>query len=199
MKKLKLFATLAMAALMLVSCNKKEETDSYLSFVGTWGVEKIEYYNIDYAGHPIEASMESYTYNPDDPNNTIQLVFRDDKSGEMRDGAIDTLWLDYNEETQTYETVIYNPDTILVYNFTYSYDKSESALYMNMKYTYPYVYSRTFMVKVSGLTDNAFAYENEYDIDYVEKAYLKRVGNTATKSRQATKHPRKPGSLLGDR
>ena len=190
-----------MMAVLFVSCGKDDETVSYKSFIGTWGVEKIDYYNIDYAGNPIAASLESYTYNPDDPNNTIQLVFRDNKTGEMRDGAIDTLWLDYNEETGTYETVIPAPDTILVNTFTYSYDVNESALYMNMKYTYPYVYSRTFMVKVSDLTDQSFSYENEYDIDYVEKAYLKRVSNTTSKgaSCQPAKHPRKHGSLLGDR
>ena len=201
MRRLTLWATLAMMAVLFVSCGKDDETVSYKSFIGTWGVEKIDYYNIDYAGNPIAASLESYTYNPDDPNNTIQLVFRDNKTGEMRDGAIDTLWLDYNEETGTYETVIPAPDTILVNTFTYSYDVNESALYMNMKYTYPYVYSRTFMVKVSDLTDQSFSYENEYDIDYVEKAYLKRVSNTTSKgaSCQPAKHPRKHGSLLGDR
>lgn len=187
----------ALVALLFTSCGKED----FKSFVGTWGVEKLEYYNIDYAGNPIAASLESYSYDPEDANNSIQLVFREDKTGEMRDGAIDTLWLDYNEETETYETVIYNPDTILVYTFTYSYDKTESALYMNMKYTYPYVYSRTFMVKVSDLSDNAFTYENEYDVDYMEKAYLKRISNTPLREtgRQMTKHPRKPGSLMGDR
>lgn len=202
MRRLTLWATLAMMAVLFVSCGKDEnETVSYKSFVGTWGVEKIDYYNIDYAGNPIAASLVTYTYNPDDPNNTIQLVFRDDKTGEMRDGAIDTLWLDYNSETGIYETVIPAPDTIMVYTFTYSYDEDESALWMKMKYTYPYEDLRTFMVKVSDLTDNSFAYVNEYDVDYVEKAYLKRVSNTASKgtSRQTAKHPHKRGSLLGDR
>ena len=198
MKKLTLFV-MAFVALLFASCNKNK-TD-YKSFVGTWGVEKIEYFNIDYYGHPIDASIESFNYNPNDPDNTIQLVFREDKTGEMRDGAIDTLYLDYNEETQVYETVLYRPDTVLVYTFTYSYDKSESALYMNMKYTYPYVYSRTFMVKVSDVEDNSFVYENEYNVNYVEKAYLKRVSNSPSKSssREAVKHPNHPGSFLGSR
>lgn len=197
MKKLALFAVMALAALVFASCNKTD----YKSFVGTWGVEKIEYFNIDFYGNPIDASMESYNYNPNDPDNTIQLVFREDKTGEMRDGAIDTLWLDYNEETEVYETVIYCPDTVLVYTFTYSYDKSESALYMNMKYTYPYVYSRTFMMKVSDMDDNSFIYENEYNVNYVEKAYLKRVSDVPTKSsvHDAVKHPHRPGSFLGSR
>lgn len=198
MKKLTLFV-MAFVALLFASCNKNK-TD-YKSFVGTWGVEKIEYFNIDYYGHPISSSIESFNYNPNDPDNTIQLVFREDKTGEMRDGAIDTLYLDYNEETQVYETVLYRPDTVLVYTFTYSYDKSESALYMNMKYTYPYVYSRTFMVKVSDVEDNSFVYENEYNVNYVEKAYLKRVSNSPSKSssHEAVKHPNHPGSFFGSR
>ena len=109
MRKISLWVV-ALVALLFTSCGKED----FKSFVGTWGVEKLEYYNIDYAGNPIAASLESYSYDPEDANNSIQLVFREDKTGEMRDGAIDTLWLDYNEETDTYETVIYNPDTILV-------------------------------------------------------------------------------------
>ena len=194
MKKLALFATVAIMALMCISCNKTD----YKSFIGTWGVEKIEYYNIDYAGNPIAASMETYTYNPNDLDDGIQLVFREDKSGEMRDSAVDTVWL-WNEVTGEYDSCIYRPDTTMVYTFTYSYDKSESALYMNMKYTYPYEYARTFMMRISDFTNDSFIYENEYQIDYVERAYMKRLSDTPTKSgsRQAVKHPRKPGSFLG--
>ena len=184
-------------ALTFASCGKS----SYKSFIGTWGVEKIEYYNIDYAGNPIAASFESYTYNPDDPNNSIQLIFRKDQTGEMRDSAVDTVWTDWNSETGTYDSYIVNPDTTLVTTFTYSYDRSESALYMNMKYSYPYEYSRTFMMKISDLSKDSFIYENEYAIDYVEKAYLKRISNSTSKtsSRQTPKHPHKPGSFLGGR
>ena len=184
-----------MAALIFTSCNKT----NYKSFVGTWGVEKIEYYNIDFAGNPIAASMEAYTYDPNDTTNGIHLVFREDKTGEMRDSAIDSVWI-WNEETQNYDSSIYNPDTVMVYTFTYSYDNSESALYMRVKYTYPYEYLRTFMMKVSDVTDNSFIYENEYDNNFVERAYLKRVSNTTSKStRQTPKHPHKHGSFLGDR
>ena len=45
MKKLTYLTMVAIAALMFTSCSKND----YKSFVGTWGVEKIEYYNIDYA------------------------------------------------------------------------------------------------------------------------------------------------------
>lgn len=198
MKHLKWFAACLVLVSLLASCNKDKNT--YMSFVGTWGVEKIDYYNIDYAGNPISASLESYSFDPDDPDNTIQIVFRENKTGEMRDGAIDTVWL-YNEETQAYDSYIYRPDTVMVYTFTYSYDERESELYMTVKYTYPYEYLRTFMMKISELKENSFIYENEYDIDYVEKTYLKRVSNTPSKSagQQTAKHPYKRGALLGDR
>ena len=58
--------TMLMVAIMsaaFVSCNK-----DYTAFVGTWGVEKIEYYNIDYAGDPIPASYSSF-----DPNSFQQI------------------------------------------------------------------------------------------------------------------------------
>lgn len=197
MKKLSLFMTLALVALVFASCNKTD----YKSFVGTWGVEKIEYYNIDYAGNPIAATMESYVYNPDDLDNGIQLVFREDKTGEMCVSDIDSVGVNWDAETLSFEYFVYAPDTTLVHTFTYSYDDKESALYMNMKYTYPYVYTRTFMMKVSEVASKSFIYENEYDVDYVERAYLKRLSDTPTKSasRQTVKHPRKPGSLFGER
>ena len=195
MKKLTLFATLAIAALMFTSCNKT----NYKTFVGTWGVEKIEYYNIDFAGNPIAGSMETHIYDPNDTCNGIHLVFRENKTGEMRDSAIDTVWL-YNEETQEYDSYIYRPDTVMVYTFTYTYDASESSLIMKTRYTYPYEYMRTFMMKVSDITDNSFIYENEYDVNFVERAYLKRVSKATSKAtRQTPNHPNKPGSFLGGR
>ena len=195
-KRFKLIVFIAGIASILVSCNKV----SYKSFVGTWGVEKIEYYNTDYAGNPIPATIETSTFDPEDTNNGIHLIFREDKTGEMRDSAIDTVWI-LNEETNEYDSYIYNPDTIMVYSFTYSYDKSESALYMNMYYTYPYEYTRVFMMKVSDLTDNSFNYENEYWSNYVEHAYLKRISDISSKSTGRNKPARLhiPGSLLSDR
>lgn len=197
MKKFGIITLCAFCALLLSSCGK-----DFKYFVGTWGVETIEYYNIDYAGNPIPATIETHNFDPEDLNNGIQLVFREDKTGEMRDSNIDTLWLDWNDETQAYESYIYNPDTTLVYTFTYSYDKSESALYMTMKYTYPYIYTRTFMMEVSDVTDNSFTYENEYDLNYVERAHMKRLSNTPSKSNGSRNQPvrlHKPGSMLGDR
>lgn len=182
---------------MLASCNKTD----YKSFVGTWGVERLEYYNIDYYGNPIAASLKYSDFDPESVDNGIQLVFREDKTGEMRDSAVDTVWTDWNSETQQYESYIYNPDTTLVTTFTYTYDQSESALYMNMRYTYPYDYMRTFMMKVSDMDDDSFVYENEYDVNYMEKAYLKRISDTPSKSgdRQAVKRPHVPGALMGGR
>ena len=195
MKKIGIITLCAVCAFLFASCSK-----DYKSFVGTWGVEKIEYYNIDYAGNPIPATIQTLVYDPEDIDNGIQLVFRENKTGEMRDNDIDTVWI-WNEEIQDYDSYIYNPDTTMVYNFTYSYDKGESMLYMNMNYTYPYAYTRVFMMKVSDLTDNSFSYVNEYWSDYVERAYLKRLSGTPSKSASRNKSPRlhKPGSLLGDR
>jgi hypothetical protein len=197
MKQVKLIAAIAVMTLTFVSCNKV----SYKSFVGTWGVEKIEYYNIDYAGNPIPATIETYTYDPNDIKNGIQLVFKDDKTGEMRDNTIDTVGVNWNDETQDFESYVYNPDTTIVSTFTCSFDKDESVLSMTVKYTYPYVYTRTFMMKVSDLTDNSFSYENEYRNDYVEHAYLKRISDDTSKSANRSKpvRPRKLGSFLSNR
>ena len=191
MKKLNLLAVLAIGALMFSSCTKID----YKSFVGTWGVEKIEYYNIDYAGNPIAASLETYTFDPNSTDNGIQLYFRDNQSGEMRDSAIDTLWLDWNSETQTYDSWIYCPDTVMVYPFTCTYDNSNKSLYMNMDYGDEI---RTFRMYIHDFSDESFTYENEYRKDYVEKAYLKRITNSTSKSasRETAKHPHKQGSFL---
>ena len=88
MKKTGIFTLCAFAALLFASCSKTD----YTAFVGKWGVEKIEYYNIDYAGNPIAASMKTFILDPDDTNNGIHLIFRENKSGEMLDSAVDTVW-----------------------------------------------------------------------------------------------------------
>jgi hypothetical protein len=199
MKKFGIFTLCAFCAILLASCGKSKD---FKYFVGTWGVETIEYYNIDYAGNPIASTIVTHNFDPEDLDDGIQLVFRENKTGEMRDSNLDTLWIDWNEETQAYESYIYNPDTTLVYTFTYSYDKSEAALYMTMKYTYPYVFTRTFKMEVSDMTDNSFTYENEYDLNYVERAYMKRLSDTPSKSSGSRNKPvrlHKPGSMLGYR
>jgi hypothetical protein len=190
MKKLKLFVAVAIVAMLFTSCRKED----YKSFIGTWGVEKIEYYNIDFAGNPIPGSLETYNYDPESTDNGIQLYFRKDRTGEMRDSARDTIWIE-NEETGEYD-YIYNPDTVLVSTFTYSYDKDDHALYMNVEGN-----ARPYRLEIEDLTFNSFIYENEYYSDYVEKSYLKRISKTANKDnkRQSVARPFKPGSFLGGR
>ena len=175
---------MAMVAMMFTSCSKTD----FKSFIGTWGVEKIEYYNIDYAGNPIAASLETFTFDPNDADNGIQLTFRADKTGEMRDSAIDSLLVD--------SVYIHCPDTVLVTKFTYSYDKSDKSLYMNMDNS-----ARPFRLQIENLTSDSFTYENEYGTDYMEKAYLKRISkSTKSASRNIPAHPHKgPGALFGDR
>ena len=184
MKKVTLLTMMAIAALLFTSCSKTD----YKSFVGKWGVEKIEYYNIDYAGNPIAASLETFTFDPNDVDNGIQLIFRADKTGEMRDSAIDSLLVD--------SVYIHCPDTVVVTNFTYSYDKKDQSLYMNMSNS-----ARPFRLQIENLTSDSFTYENEYGIDYMEKAYLKRISKTTkSASRNVPAHPHKgPGALFGDR
>ena len=151
-------------------------------------------YKIDYVGNPIEATIETYTFPLDDPNDGIDLVFRDNKTGEMRDRSQDSIWTDWNPETQQYETLIVSPDSTIVTKFTYSYDSDESILYMNMDYTH------TFRMQISNLTDNTFNYTNEYESNYVEKAYLKRLSNDANAKAESGKknswRPRREGSFL---
>ena len=191
MKKLTYLTMMAIVALLFTSCSKSD----YKSFVGTWGVEKIEYYNIDYAGNPIAASLETFTYDPNDTDNGIHLIFKADKSGEMRDSAIDSLL-----KVQDGDTIyIHCSDTILVTKFTYSYDKKDQSLYMNMANS-----ARPFRLQIENLTDDSFTYENEYGTNYMEKAYLKRISKTTkttnSASRNVPAHPHKgPGALFGSR
>ncbi len=164
------------------------------SFIGTWGVEKVEYYNIDYAGNPIPASMQTYTYNPDDADNSIRFTFRIDGTGEMRDSAIDTIYTNYDSEHEIYLDTIPCSDTVLVYTFTYSFDNSSQTLYMNME-------GVSYFLIISELTDISFVYENEYSPNRVEKAYLKRLSYKPSKStgKPSQFRPCKNGSLLGRR
>ena len=191
MKKLTFLTMMVLAALTFTSCSKTD----YKSFIGTWGVEKIEYYNIDYAGNPIAASLETFTFDPEDTNNGIHLIFKADKSGEMRDSAIDSL-----QTVQDGDTIyIQCPDTVIVTKFTYSYDKNDNSLYMNMDNSV-----RPFRLQLESFTSDSFIYENEYGKDYMEKAYLKRISKTTnaikSSSRNVPAHPhQRPGSVFGSR
>jgi hypothetical protein len=155
-------------------------------FLGIWGVERIDYYNIDYAGNPIMSSMMTYYFDPNATDDGIHLIFRQDKSGEMRDSSIDTIWMDDN--------YIVCPDTIIETRYTYSFDFEDFVLYMNMEY------GRTFALQIMELNDDAFVYENEYGQNYVEKAYLRRISSIPDKSKSTSftnqTKPNKNGSLL---
>ena len=61
--------------------------------------------------------------------------------------------------------------------------------------------ARPFRLQIENLTSDSFTYENEYGIDYMEKAYLKRISKTTkSASRNVPAHPHKgPGALFGDR
>ena len=189
MKKLALFAVVAMAALLFTSCEKV----TYRTFVGTWGVEKIEYYNTDYAGNPIASSMKTHFYDPEDFDNGIHLIFKSNKKGVMRDSAIDSLPV-ANYETMTIDHYIVCPDTVIETNFTYSFDSDEQALYLNLET------ARIYKLQIQDVSTESFIYVNEYDENYVEKAYMKRVEGISSKSssRKAASHPHMPGSLMGD-
>lgn len=200
MKKTAFIIGMMVLALGLASCGPKndENQTTYKSFIGTWGIEKLEYwlYNIDYAGQPIAASYildTAYDFDVNDPNYGIQLVFNKDKTGEYRDFAIDSIWFKWNENKQKYDvylappvtgydSVIYCPDTTLVYQFSYLYDNEEDALYMNMDYL------STLRMKIVEITESAFVSENRYDVDpdthteKMEKFYMKRVSKASQSS-----------------
>ena len=188
MKGLKLILALTIVALGLSSC---KDNDDYLVFVGTWGVEEIQYYNTGYYGNPIENTIITYRFTPGDPNDGIDLIYRSDRTGEMRDRSRDTLFVDN-------DTIIC-PDTTLVTKFTYSYHKDDGTLYMNMEVAHPF----TYQMQIPEITENSFTYINEYDNNYVEKAWMRRISDSA-KAREATRgskpvyRPRRPGSLLSN-
>ena len=170
----------------------EELTINSQSFVGIWGVEKIEYYSNNYYG--------VFEYSPYDIEDGIQLVFWIDGTGEMRDGSHDTIWTDWNEYLGYYETIIICPDTIFVNPFTYSYNPNPPVIYINVEYQYP-SHSQSFLLNIVEFTSDAFVYENEYASGYFEKAYLKRLSYAPDKSigRKNQLAPHKSGSLLGKR
>ena len=182
-------------ALGFASCSNKDE--DYMVFVGTWGVKQIDYYNTDYWGNPIENTRETYHFTPGDTVNGIDLIFKSNRSGEMRDRSRDTLYIPVYEDGQIVDTnTIVCPDTILVTKFTYSYHKDDGILYMNMKVSHPF----TYMMKVPTITNESFTYINEYDNNYVEEALLARISDDARNGKASRVkpvfRPRRKGSLL---
>lgn len=192
-----------------------------MAFVGTWGVERIDYYNIDFYGQPIENTISTYYFTPGDPDNGIDLIFRNDRSGEMRDYSRDTVYIPvYNTNNELIDTIAHPcPDTIMVTPYTYSYHNDDAILYMNMEALMRYYQRKpvddtfqdvlatierryTYQMHIELLTDDSFVYENEYDKDFVEKARLIRLSNEpaakATRSSKPTSRPVRRGSMLSN-
>ena len=192
MKRFNLIITLAVIVLGFAACKKDKDEKDYEVFIGTWGVERIDYYNTDYYGNPIENTIETFIFTPGDPHDGIDLIFNKDRSGEMRDRSRDTLFIDND--------TILCPDTTLVTKFTYSYHKDDGILYMNMQAAHPY----TFQLNIVSVDDNSFVYLNEYDNNYVEKARLVRIGSkeargaSDNRTLKSAVRPRRKGSLLSD-
>ena len=191
MKKTFIITVCAICAFFFASCGK-----SYKDFVGTWGVEKIQYYNINYAGNPIESTIETLDYDPEDIDDGIQLIFKSNKTGEMHDNDVDSILLVIDQDS----SYIHCSDSTFITYFTYSYDKNAEILYMNMQYPEG-VY--TWMINIIELASNSFVYENEYKVGYVEKAYMKRLSKSTSTSKSKSPYhkarPRKAGSLLESR
>ena len=195
MKRLAIFAAVVMAVSVLSSCNHKDNDEhSYLDFVGIWGVERIDYYNIDYAGNPIEGSRETYYFTPGDMEGGIDLVFRSDKTGEMRDRSTDTIINKLDTDPVTYDTIIC-PDTTLYTYFDYSFDADDAILYMNMETAH------TYKMKITHLDEHTYTYVNEYRENYVEEAKMVRTSDEAkaVAGPKSTRRPHKSGSIFGNR
>lgn len=184
-----------MVTIAMVSCKGKEDVQSYKEFVGTWGVEQLDYYNIDYAGAPIESSRETFYFTPGDMEGGIDLVFRDDKTGEMRDRSIDSFFLENENTHVVYDTII-NPDTTIYSYFDYSYDEDEAVMYMTMAAT-----QRTHRLRISKFDKNNFSYLNEYRTNFIEEAKLVRTSENARAvgRKNEAQRPRRTGSFFSNR
>lgn len=218
MKRIFLFFFALAMVLGWTSCGKND----YMAFVGTWGVDRIDYYYIDFYGQPIESTIETYYFTPGDTINGIDLIFRSDRSGEMRDHSRDTIGIPvYNMNNEPVDTTyVIRPDTTIVSKYTYSYHDDDATLYMNMEILWRY-YRRTpvndtfqdnleeierrltYQMHIEQLTDNSFIYENEYNTNIVEKARLIRLSaddpakKAASSSKPASIKPH-AGSLLSN-
>lgn len=187
MKKQFLVCSLLALAIGMMSCGKTEVD----RLIGHWGLEHLEYYNIDYYGHPITSTIESYDFIPGDMENGIDMVFYNNKRGEWRDRDMDTFYIKISSNPVTYDTII-NPDTTVVRKFTYSYDEDLQALYLRDSD------AETFMLKIETLNDNTFIYTNEFRVNKVERAVLKRLDDSKVKSskKPSTYVPFREGALF---
>ena len=119
-------------------------------------------------------------------------MFRNDRTGEMRDRSRDTLIF----ISDIIDTIIC-PDTTLITNFTYSYHDDDATLYMNMLVAQPF----TYQMRIESLTNNSFVYENEYRLHIVEKAYLVRISDDTRHADRASKsslRQRRWGSMFSN-
>lgn len=186
MKKISLILTVLTMILGLTSC---QDPDKYMEFVGKWGLARLDYYNIDYSGKPIEASRITYYFTPGDTIDGIDLIFKMDQTGTMVDRSRDTLFIPIGEGE--YDTIVC-PDTVLYTSFTFSYDNLRSTLYMNMPNAI------TYRMQIKQKDDQSFTYINQYDEYIVEEALMKRLLNTKGTKGNRTKVslPHRPGSLF---
>lgn len=164
MKKIMLLTVAFMMAMGLFSCGKSEESQ----LVGRWGLLRLEYYHTDFYGQPIESTIEAEEFVPGDMENGVELVFYANKHGEWIDRDLDTFLVQISINPVMYDTII-NPDTVVVTNFTYSYDQDLSALYLRTSL------AETFQLSIETLNDNTFIYTNEYKQNVVERAVLRRI------------------------
>ena len=148
---------------------------SEVGFVGVWGVEQLDYYNTDYMGEPIPETLVTYYYVPGDPNDGIDMIFREDQTGEIIDRTSDSL---------------------SVRTLAYSFYENDSVL--NIVVQTPSYHA--YLLNISEMTDDSFVYINEYADNYIEKAYLKRLSNVPEKSKSTntvvSDKPSKKGSLF---
>lgn len=164
MKKHLLTIAIMAFAFGMISCGKSEVD----KLVGRWGLERLEYYTIDYYGQPIESTIESEDFIPGDMENGIEIVFYSNKHGQWIDRDRDTFIFQVSINPVAYDTII-NPDTVLVTDFTYSYDKDLSALYIRTSD------AETFQMDIELLNDNTFIYVNEFKQHEVERAVMRRI------------------------
>lgn len=148
---------------------------SEAGFVGVWGVEQLDYYNTDYNGEPIPATLETYYFVPGDLDGGIDMIFREDQTGELIDRSLDSL---------------------SVKTFAYLFNESDSSL--NLIVQTPSYHA--YILNISEMTDDSFVYLNEYADNYIEKAYLKRLSYDPEKSKSTntiiSDKPSKKGPLF---
>lgn len=189
MKKYLLTIAIIAMAFGMMSCGKTEIE----LLVGRWGLERLEYYNIDYYGNPIESSIDAEEFIPGDMENGIEMVFYSNKRGEWIDRDRDTFIIKVSVNPVTYDTII-NPDTVLVTNFTYSYDKDLEALFLRTSD------AETFQMNIEKLDENTFIYNNEYKQNVVERAVMRRIDNqnkVKSSGKPSKRITRPEGSFFG--